>query len=208
MSEPKNFLPPRIVLVGHPSSHPRAVAEKLQLSSAQVVELEGPVDIDTDISQSDLFVLVISAKTGVSAEMTSTWNIASEKQVPRIVIVNGLEMNETDFDDIVLIANRVLESAITPYLVLHDEIGEPVGLISLSDNQVRDYSSGVVTIYPADSELQSLVADFKEELEESTIEFDSSAFQAGLIVPALPFVASRNIGVDEFQAYLELVTKR
>lgn len=208
MSEPKNFLPPRIVLVGHPSSHPRAVAEKLQLSSAQVVELEGPVDIDADISQSDLFVLVISAKTGVSAEMTSTWNIASEKQVPRIVIVNGLEMNETDFDDIVLIANRVLESAITPYLVLHDEIGEPVGLISLSDNQVRDYSSGVVTIYPADSELQSLVADFKEELEESTIEFDSSAFQAGLIVPALPFVASRNIGVAEFQAYLELVTKR
>lgn len=208
MSEPKNFLPPRIVLVGHPSSHPRAVAEKLQLSSAQVVELEGPVDIDTDISQSDLFVLVISAKTGVSAEMTSTWNIASEKQVPRIVIVNGLEMNDTDFDDIVLIANRVLESAITPYLVLHDEIGEPVGLISLSDNQVRDYSSGVVTIYPADSELQSLVADFKEELEESTIEFDSSAFQAGLIVPALPFVASRNIGVAEFQAYLELVTKR
>ena len=208
MSEPKNFLPPRIVLVGHPSSHPRAVAEKLQLSSAQVVELEGPVDIDTDISQSDLFVLVISAKTGVSAEMTSTWNIASEKQVPRIVIVNGLEMNETDFDDIVLIANRVLESAITPYLVLHDEIGEPVGLISLSDNQVRDYSSGVVTIYPADSELQSLVAEFKEELEESTIEFDSSAFQAGLIVPALPFVASRNIGVDEFQAYLEIVAKR
>jgi len=95
VSEPKNFLPPRIVLVGHPSSHPRAVAEKLQLSSAQVVELEGPVDIDTDISQSDLFVLVISAKTGVSAEMTSTWNIASEKQVPRIVIVNGLEMNDT-----------------------------------------------------------------------------------------------------------------
>ena len=208
MSEPKNFLPPRIVLVGHPSCQPRDVAEKLQLSSAQVVELAGPVDIDTEISQSDLFVLVISAKTGVSAEMTSTWNIASERQVPRIVIVNGLEMNETDFDDIVLIANRILESVITPYLVLHDEVGEPVGLISLSDNQVRDYSSGVANIYPADSELQSLVADFKEELEESTIEFDSSAFQAGLIVPALPFVASRNIGVDEFQAYLELVTKR
>ena len=46
MSEPKNFLPPRIVLVGHPSSHPHDVAEKLQLSSAQVVELAGPVDID------------------------------------------------------------------------------------------------------------------------------------------------------------------
>ena len=208
MSEPKNFPLPRIVLVGHPSSHPRDVAEKFKILSAQVVELEGPVDIARDISQSDLFVLLISAKTGVSTEMISTWNIASERQVPRIVIVNSLEMNEIDFDDIVLIANRVLESVITPYLVLHDEVGEPVGLISLSDNQVRDYSNGVVNIYPADSELQSLVAEFKEELEESTIEFDSSAFQAGLIVPALPFVASRNIGVAEFQEYLELVTKR
>ena len=208
MSEPKNSLPPRIVLVGHPSSHPRDVAEKFKILSAQVVELEGPVDIARDISQSDLFVLLISAKTGVSTEMISTWNIASERQVPRIVIVNSLEMNETDFDDIVLIANRVLESVITPYLVLHDELGEPVGLISLNDNQVRDYSSGVANIYPADSEMQSLVADFKEELEQSTIEFDSSAFQAGLIVPALPFVASRNIGVAEFQEYLQLITKR
>jgi peptide subunit release factor RF-3 len=208
VSEPKNSLPPRIILVGHPSSHPLDVAEKLKLESAQVVEIVGLEDIATDISQSDLFVLVISAKTGVSAEMAATWNIASERQVPRIVIVNGLEMNETDFDDIVLIANRVLESVITPYLVLHDEIGEPVGLISLSDNQVRDYSSVVVNIYPADSELQSLVAEFREELEESTVEFDSSAFQAGLIVPALPFVASRNIGVSEFQDYLSLVTKR
>jgi hypothetical protein len=93
-------------------------------------------------------------------------------------------------------------------LVLHDEVGEPVGLISLTDNTVRDYSTNRVNIYDADAELQSLVTDFKKELEESTIEFDSDAFQAGLIVPALPLVSSRQIGVAEFQSYLTLVTKR
>ena len=208
MSEPNNAPSPRVLLAGHSSSHPEEVAQALHITKSRIVELDQKVDISGEVSQADLFILVISAKTGVSSEMTSTWNYVAERQVPRIVIVNGLEMNEIDFDDIVLIANRVLEPVITPYLVLHDEVGEPVGLISLTDYKVRDYSTKEVNIYDADDELQSLVTDFKKELEESTIEFDSDAFQAGLIVPALPLVSSRQIGVAEFQSYLALVTKR
>jgi len=208
VSEPNNAPSPRVLLAGHSSSHPEEVAQALHITKSRIVELDQKVDISEDVSQADLFILVISAKTGVSSEMTSTWNYIAERQVPRIVIVNGLEMSEIDFDDIVLIANRVLEPVITPYLVLHDEVGEPVGLISLTDNKVRDYSTKEVNIYDADDELQSLVTDFQKELEESTIEFDSDAFQAGLIVPALPLVSSRQIGVAEFQSYLALVTKR
>jgi len=208
VSEPNNAPSPRVLLAGHSSSHPEEVAQALHIAKSRIVELDKKVDISGDVSQADLFILVISAKTGVSSEMTSTWHYVAERQVPRIVIVNGLEMSEIDFDDIVLIANRVLEPVITPYLVLHDEVGEPVGLISLTDYKVRDYSTKEVNIYDADDELQSLVTDFKKELEESTIEFDSDAFQAGLIVPALPLVSSRHIGVAEFQSYLTLVTKR
>jgi hypothetical protein len=208
VSEPNNAPSPRVLLAGHSSSHPEEVAQALHITKSRIVELDQKEDISEDVSQADLFILVISAKTGVSSEMASTWNYIAERQVPRIVIVNGLEMSEIDFDDIVLIANRVLEPVITPYLVLHDEVGEPVGLISLTDNTVRDYSTNRVNIYDADAELQSLVTDFKKELEESTIEFDSDAFQAGLIVPALPLVSSRQIGVAEFQSYLTLVTKR
>ena len=208
MSEPNNAPSPRVLLAGHSSSHPEEVAQALHITKSRIVELDQKVDISEDVSQTDLFILAISAKTGVSSEMTSTWNYIAERQVPRIVIVNGLEMSEIDFDDIVLIANRVLEPVITPYLVLHDEVGEPVGLISLTDYKVRDYSTKEVNIYDADDELQSLVTDFQKELEESTIEFDSDAFQAGLIVPALPLVSSRQIGVAEFQSYLALVTKR
>jgi len=208
VSEPNNAPSPRVLLAGHSSSHPEEVAQALHIAKSRIVELDKKVDISGDVSQADLFILVISAKTGVSSEMTSTWHYVAERQVPRIVIVNGLEMSEIDFDDIVLIANRVLEPVITPYLVLHDEVGEPVGLISLTDNKVRDYSTKEVNIYDADDELQSLVTDFKKELEESTIEFDIDAFQAGLIVPALPLVSPRQIGVEEFQSYLTLVTKR
>ena len=208
MSEPNNAPSLRVVLAGHSSSHPNEVAQALQLNDAQVVQLDQPVEFPNIIINADLFILVISAKTGVSKEMTSAWTYVSERQVPRMVIVNGLEMSEIDFDDIVLIANRILEPVITPYLVLHDEVGEPVGLIELTQGKVHDYSSNTLNIYEADAELQSLVTEFKEELEESTIELDMSAFHAGLLVPALPLVKSRLIGVAEIQEYLKEITKR
>ena len=52
------------------------------------------------------------------------------------------------------------------------------------------------------------MTEFKEELEESTIEFDMGAFHAGLLVPALPLVKSRHIGVREIQEYVKEITKR
>ena len=104
MSEPNNAPSPRVLLAGHSSSHPEEVAQALQIANSTIVELDQKVDISGEVSQADLFILVISAKTGVSSEMTSTWNYVAERQVPRIVIVNGLEMSEIDFDDIVLIA--------------------------------------------------------------------------------------------------------
>ncbi len=184
------------------------MAQPLHLTDAQIIEIDRSTDFHADISRADLFLLVVSAKTGISQEMISTWQYAAERQIPRMILVNGLEMTETDFDDIVLIANRVLEQVITPYLVLHDEVGEPVGLISLHDNKVHDYSSGELLSYDADSELQSLVAEFKTELEESTLEFDESSFREGIVVPALPISISGNIGVIEFKEYLDLITRR
>ena len=60
-------------------------------------------------------LLLVSAKSGISKWMIELWNYAMERQFPRLVIVNKLSMSETDFDDIALIVNRVLEQGLTPY---------------------------------------------------------------------------------------------
>ncbi|NDA96041.1 MAG: hypothetical protein EBY03_07945, partial [Actinobacteria bacterium] len=95
------------------------------------------------------------------------------------------------------IANRVLENVITPFLVLHDELGEPTGLISLADGIVHDYSNGQLSTYEADEELKSLVEEFRDELNLATTEFDETAYSQGLIVPAIPFIPSKQIGRSE-----------
>jgi hypothetical protein len=138
--------------------------------------------------------------------MIELWNYAMERQFPRLVIVNKLSMSETDFDDIALIVNRVLEQGLTPYLVLHDEVGEPTGLISLESKEVHDYSSATANRYMADSELQSLIEEFASEYEDQLSAFESDSFSQGLLVPILPVMESKLIGVSEIKEYLAQIT--
>ncbi len=149
--------------------------------------------------------LIINAQSGVSKSMIDFWSFISERQYPRMIMVVGLELSESDFDDIVMIANRVLEQVSTPFLVLHDELGEPSGLISLADLTVYDYSQKPMKHYPADMELQSLVSEFKSEFDAQMQEFENDGFMSGLEVPAIPIVVGKEIGIDQVKRYLELV---
>jgi len=138
----------------------------------------------------------------MSKGMIDLWNYAMDRQFPRMVIVNKLSMSETDFDDIVLIVNRVLEQGVTPYLVLHDEVGEPTGLISLESKEVHDYSATTPNRYMADSELQILVEEFASEYADQLSAFESDSFAHGLLVPILPVMESKLIGIAEIKQYL------
>ncbi len=198
---------PSWLITGHESANPEKVALKFSGTITASVLSDSDNDFEAMLSAVDAVALLINAKTGVSKSMIDFWQYLSERQFPRLVIVNGLELSESDFDDMVLIANRVLEQVSTPYLVLHDEVGEPSGLISLSDLTVHDYSHSEMKSYPADEELKSLVADFKVEFDEQFEEFGATGLSEGLFVPALPLGTSRNFGVKEIQGYLNSVTK-
>ena len=200
--------PPRWILAGHSSSQPRELLDDLELSQAEVIVEESSEFAEIDFNACDAFMLVINAKTGVSGAMIELWNRVSDRQIPRMILVNGLELSEIDFDDIVLIINRVLENVVTPYLVLHDEVGEPSGLISIADGNVHDYSGTEEINYKADDELLNLVTEFREELMLALSEMDESAYQQGIVVPALPYIRAKKIGLREIQDFARVLTKR
>lgn len=196
---------PRWLFAGHSSSTPQQVAATFN-NVTMTWEISEEAQLDFELfSDVDGVALVINAKTGVSKAMIEFWQYFAERQFPRLIIVNGLELSEIDFDDIVLIANRVLEQTITPFLVLHDELGEPIGLISLANLQVFDHSTNVPTEYAADSELKALVSEFQDEYLDQLEEFEETGFESGLLVPALPLVQNRGIGVREIQQYLDRI---
>ena len=136
-------------------------------------------------------------------ETIASWAELDEFQIPRLVVVTHLEKQEADFDDAVMIANRVFSPMATPYLVLHDEAGLPIALISLADLSIVDYSTTPPTSRMSDPEHQTLVQEFRDEYIELVQASGDQAFAAGLLFPAIPLWIEKGIGVDVVHEYIK-----
>ena len=182
----------RIHVYGHLSADPAQVAS---VFNAQISQSAVP--------DSDLAIFAIDPSAGIDQATIDLWQSLDEFQVPRLVVVTHLEKLEADFDDAVMLATRVFDQMITPYLVLHDDAGLPIALISLSDLQITDYSANPKTVRSSEEEHQTLVQEFREEYLELLADSGENAFEAGLLFPAIPLWIERGIGVDIVESYIK-----
>jgi len=181
----------RIHVYGHVSASPQAVAS----------EFSGSVAITAE-HDSDLAIFAVNPAAGIDQETIALWAALDEVQLPRMVLVTGLDGQELDFEDAVMVANRVFDQLITPYLVLHNDDGSPAALIRLHDLRIIDYSTTPATIRSCDPEHEELVKDFREEYLEQMQEMDDGAFAAGILFPAIPINLANGIGVDMVHNYI------
>ena len=186
-----------IKIYGHVSAMPEQYAQILGGSVSTSVDPE-----------CDVAIFLINPSAGVDNPTIEAWHGFDEYQTPRMVLVTVLDGMEMDFDDAVLVANRVFDPLVTPYLVLHGESGSPIGIISLTDLTTRDYSTNPPTIGDSDSELQELVRDFQDEYLEQMLEMEEGAFAAGILFPALPVNPVNGMGLDIVQQYLNELPSR
>ena len=182
----------RIHVYGHLSADPAQVATVFNAQFSQVA-----------VAESDLAIFAIDPSAGIHQATIDLWQSLDEFQVPRLVVVTHLEKLEADFDDAVMIATRVFDQMITPYLVLHDDAGLPAALISLSDLQIIDYSGNSKTVRSSDEEHQTLVQEFRDEYLELLADSGENAFEAGLLFPAIPLWIERGIGVDIVEGFIK-----
>jgi translation elongation factor EF-G len=182
----------RIHVYGHLSADPAQVATVFNAQFSQVA-----------VAESDLAIFAIDPSAGIDQATIDLWQSLDEFQVPRLVVVTHLEKLEADFDDAVMIATRVFDQMITPYLVLHDDAGLPAALISLSDLQIIDYSGDSKTVRSSDEEHQTLVQEFRDEYLELLADSGENAFEAGLLFPAIPLWIERGIGVDIVEGFIK-----
>ena len=182
----------RIHVYGHLSADPAQVATVFNAQFSQVA-----------VAESDLAIFAIDPSAGIDQATIDLWQSLDEFQVPRLVVVTHLEKLEADFDDAVMIATRVFDQMITPYLVLHDDAGLPAALISLSDLQIIDYSGDSKTVRSSDEEHQTLVQEFRNEYLELLADSGENAFEAGLLFPAIPLWIERGIGVDIVKGFIK-----
>jgi hypothetical protein len=179
-------------IYGHVSATPELFATLFD------AHCEKSVNLDADVA-----IFLINPSAGIDNETINQWRALDEVQIPRLVVITVMEGMELDFDDAVMVANRVFDPMVTPYLVLHGENGTPIGTISLSNLETVDYSTNPKTLAVADTELQDLVAEFREEYLDQMIEMEDGAFSAGILFPAIPVNPANGLGIDIVKDYLK-----
>lgn len=179
-------------IYGHVSATPELFATLFD------AHCEKSVNFDADVA-----IFLVNPSAGIDNETINQWRALDEVQIPRLVVITVMEGMELDFDDAVMVANRVFDPMVTPYLVLHGENGTPIGTISLSNLETVDYSTNPKTLAVADTELQDLVAEFREEYLDQMIEMEDGAFSAGILFPAIPVNPANGLGIDIVKDYLK-----
>jgi hypothetical protein len=181
----------KISVYGHSSANPESVAERFGGILQHQVE-----------GFDDVAIFVINPNTGVDEQTVSNWNALDDFQTPRLVVVTHLETGEGDFDDAVLLANRLFDHIVTPYLVLHDDLGAPCALISLETQEITDYSTNPEKTIASEPEHKTLVSEFVDEYRSHLAIMGDEAFAAGLLFPAIPLWIEKNLGVNIVKQYL------
>lgn len=194
MSSPSPDAVRRIHIFGHVSASPAAIAATF------AGEVRDIADGDCDLA-----IFAINPSAGVDQTTIENWAALDDYLTPRLVLVNGLDGQELDFDDAVTLASRIFDHVITPYLVLHGDDGDAVALIHLHDLQIVDYSTNPPSLRACDPEHEELVREFREEYFENMSEMDEGAFAAGILFPAIPINLMKGIGVDVVKKYIELL---
>jgi len=173
------------------------------------VALSNELGIPTvSLEGADVFLITVSAVTGISPDGVELWNQARELYVPSIVVVDDLVGSETDFDDMVPIIGRLLEPVVNPFLILHDDGGLPTALIDLDSLHIIDYSNGNREVRDSDPEHKLLVFEFRKEYLDALSAAGDGAFEAALLYPAIPYVATLGLGKAEIARYLERLPVR
>jgi hypothetical protein len=180
-----------LCVFGHPSANPDEVASALGATRGS--------GANGDISCA---LFVVNPNTGIDQTTIDQWQSFDEFLTPRMIVVTHLDTNNADFDDAVMLANRVFDQVATPYLVLHDDDGSTRALISLSDMIITDYSTTPPTHNACEPEHETLVQEFRDEYLELVTSMGEGAFAAGVLFPAIPLVIEKGIGLDVIQQYL------
>jgi hypothetical protein len=158
------------------------------------------------LAESDGAIFMVSARNGIIRADSLEWSEARELYIPSIVVITDLSAeNETDFEDMALIAGKILDPVVTPYLVLHLDDATPIALIDLVTQRIHDQSTGFREIRESDSEHQEVIGEFRDEYLEALEAAGDDAFENALIFPAIPWVVSNNLGLLEIAEYLNRI---
>src|SRR5579862_7099528 len=128
----------------------------------------------------DFALIVVQANHGVSIGTDSAWKYATEDDIPKMIVINAFDKEETDFENVMTQLREHFGARVFP---INQPLNPGPGFNQLLDvirSEVITYAgdrSGKFTEAPASGELAERVSELHKELIEYVAEADDSLME-------------------------------
>jgi elongation factor G len=176
-------------------------------------------EVKAALRVADAALVVVTAEKGVEVGTELTWQYADERNLPRIVLVNKLDRENTSFDNALKSLRDQFGLKVVPLQVPIGEQSGFKGVVDLVTQKGYTFEGGnKVQEVAIPDDLKDSMSQYREQLIESAVESDDTIMEkflegeelseeeilsvvklgtrSGQLIPVLCGSASKNIGVQ------------
>src|SRR5581483_10475814 len=176
-------------------------------------------EVKAGLRVADAALVVVTAEKGVEVGTELTWQYADERKLPRMVLVNKLDRENTSFDQALESLRQQFGIKVVPLQIPIGEQSGFRGVVDLVKRKGYTFEGGnKVQEIAVPADLQDKIETYREQLIESAVESDDTLMEkflegeelseeeiisvvkqgtsSGQLVPVLCAAASKNIGVQ------------
>ncbi|MBW1850704.1 MAG: elongation factor G [Deltaproteobacteria bacterium] len=179
-------------------------------------------DTKLSLQAADGVVVVIDATAGVKVGTEKVWGFADEQKLPKMVFINKLDRERSDFLKVVEDISRTFEIKTTPLFLpigAEDKFSGLVDLIKMKAYLYSKDGSGKFDAGEIPSEMEDAVSEWRENMIENIVEVNDDlmekylegeelsakeieetlveGIETGVVVPIVCGSAALNVGVPQ-----------
>ena len=205
------------------SLHTKVLPVEWQEHKINFIDTPGYADfigeVKAGLRVADAALVVVTAEKGVEVGTELTWHYANEHNLPRIVVVNKLDRENTSFDNALESLRAQFGTRVVPLQIPIGEQANFKGVVDLLHQKGYTFEGGnSVQEIPVPNELKDTIASYREQLIESAVESDDELMEkflegidlnddeilklvkvgtaSGQLIPVLCASATKNIGIQ------------
>ncbi len=176
-------------------------------------------EVKAGLRVADAALVVVTAEKGVEVGTELTWQYADERKLPRMVLINKLDRENTSFDTALNSLRKQFGIKVVPLQVPIGEQAGFRGVVDLVSQKGFTFEGGnKVQEVAIPAELKESISSYREQLIESAVESDDTIMEkflegeelsdeeilsvvkkgtrSGQLIPVLCGSGSKNIGVQ------------
>lgn len=175
-------------------------------------------EVKAGLRVADAALVVVTAEKGVEVGTELTWQYAEERNLPRMVVVNKLDRENTSFDQALDSLRKQFGLKVVPLQIPIGEQAAFRGIVDLVTQKAYTFEGNKAQEIPVPADLQDSISSYREQLIESAVESDDAIMEkflegeelsddeilsvvklgtrSGQLIPVLCAAGSKNIGVQ------------